>query len=108
MKIYLDAEYKCYTEAGEGRTEIETTVFDNICPKLINCYRFVPSGHAWTSGYGKTFEGEMLTVWDASVDVVRLQMEYDIEKLQNENGSLQQSMAEKDKALTVLGVDINA
>lgn len=107
MKIYIDKDYKCYTEAGEGLTEIETDVFDHICPDLIPYYRYVPSGHTWTREDGKTFEGEMLTVWDASVDVVRFQMEYDMNLLQSENEALKNNAKEKDEALTVLGVKVN-
>ena len=107
MKIYLDSEYKCYTEAGEGLTEIETDVFDYICPDLIPCYRFVPSGHSWTREDGKTFEGEMLTIWDSSADVVKFQMEYDMNLLQSENEALKNSAKEKDEALALLGVEVN-
>ena len=63
MKIYLDSEFRCYAEAAEGRTAVETEVFDGKCRTLIEGYRFVPSGETWTRSDGTVFHGEMVAPW---------------------------------------------
>lgn len=63
MTIYIDADYKCYTESAEGRTAVETDFFDGKCKAYIEGYRFVPNGAEWTRSDGHVFRGEMVTPW---------------------------------------------
>lgn len=58
MKIvYLDSEYMCHLEDGDGRTEAETDVFDDIVDEAIPYYRYIPIGHEWTDEYGRVRHG---------------------------------------------------
>ena len=66
MIIYIDADYKCHTEAGEDRTEVETQFFDNKCKVFIEGYRFLPSGERWTREDGEIFEGMSVFPWKDS------------------------------------------
>lgn len=59
MIVYIDDDFKCFTEPTEGLIEIESSFFDNKCKALIECYRFIPDGQTWIRGDGAVFEGEM-------------------------------------------------
>lgn len=61
--IYLDADFQCHLEAGEGRTAVETEAFDGKCDAFLEGYRFVPSGSLWTREDGEVFAGEMVSPW---------------------------------------------
>lgn len=41
--IYIDSNYICHAENAEGRTPIETDVFDNISDIALECYKFIPA-----------------------------------------------------------------
>lgn len=85
MKIYIDADYKCYTKAGEGLTEVETTAFDGKCTTFIEGYRFVPRGKAWIRSDGKVFNGEMVSPYKPLEPLLKAQTEYELEESQQEN-----------------------
>lgn len=70
MKIYIDSDYKCYTENADDRREVETDFFDGKCRRFIEGYRFVPTGEQWTREDGVIFYGEMITCWK-SYEVLR-------------------------------------
>ena len=59
MVVYIDDDFKCFTESTEGLIEIESSFFDNKCKTLIECYRFIPDGQEWIRKDGMVFEGEM-------------------------------------------------
>lgn len=63
MTIYIDADFKCHTEAAEGRIAVETSAFNGKCKMYIEGYRFVPAGSEWTREDGVVFKGEMVTPW---------------------------------------------
>lgn len=63
MFIYLDSEYKCYTNNAPGRLEVETDFFDGKCKNFIEGYRFVPEGKTWTRADGEKFVGVMVSPW---------------------------------------------
>ena len=63
MKVYIDNEYKCYTEPGDGRKAVDAVGFDGKCKTFIEGYRFVPSGEVWTREDGVKFTGEMIAPW---------------------------------------------
>jgi hypothetical protein len=63
MTIYIDKDYKCYTQALDGLVAIETNFFDGKCNEFIEGYRFIPSGESWVRGDGVVFHGEMISPW---------------------------------------------
>lgn len=94
MKIYIDSEFKCYTEAAEGRTEVETAIFDGKCKEYIEGFRFIPSGSLWTRWDNITFEGEVSFPWKDFQELERAQFLY-----------VQEKLADAEAALKLLGVE---
>lgn len=41
MIIYLDKEDHVYTSSADGRTAVETTVFDGMPVRAIECYKYI-------------------------------------------------------------------
>ena len=41
--IYIDSNFICHAENAEGRTPIETNVFDNVSDIALECYKFIPA-----------------------------------------------------------------
>lgn len=41
--IYIDSDYLCHAENAEGRTQIETDIFDNVSDVALECYKFIPA-----------------------------------------------------------------
>ena len=52
MTIYIDSEYKCYTEPADGFTAVETDFFNDKCKTFTEGYRFVPAGCEWKRVHG--------------------------------------------------------
>lgn len=77
MKIYIDSDYKCYTENAEGRIEIETDFFNGKCRRFIEGYRFVPAGSKWTRNDGIVFDGEMIACWKSYEALKEIQDAYE-------------------------------
>ena len=98
MKIYIDSEYKCYTESAEGRTAVETDAFNGKCKTFIEGYRFIPSGETWTREDGVVFSGEMVAPWKDYAGLAAAQAGYE------EAAAELHDMRE---ALNLLGVDAN-
>lgn len=97
MKIYLDSEFRCYAEAAEGRTEVETEIFDGKCKALIEGYRYIPAGETWTREDGVVFAGEMVAPWKDYAGLAAAQAGYEealveIQTLQNENQDMQSAL----------------
>lgn len=61
MTIFIDANFKCYTTAAEGRRTFEIPFFNGKCTAFVEGYRFVPDGEIWTRPDGMVFAGEMLS-----------------------------------------------
>lgn len=80
MTIYLDSDYKCHTESGEGLIACDCEFFDGKCVEFIEGYRYVPSGSAWTRADGVVFYGEMIAPWK---DVEPLLLKQQIYELTN-------------------------
>ena len=78
MIIYIDEEFKCYTEDGSGRTKVESSFFDNKCQEFIEGYRFVPNGSTWTRGDGKEFRGEMISPFKDLTSLIMAQLDYEM------------------------------
>lgn len=60
--VYLDADFRCYSEAGEGRREVETDAFIGMTPSEIERFRYVPEGETWTRADGSVFRGVMVSL----------------------------------------------
>ena len=95
MTIYIDRDFKCYTESAAGRTAVETDVFDGKCRQYIEGYRFVPSGESWTREDGQVFRGEMIAPWRDYSLLAEFQAIYEEEQVKQ---------ADMAAALEILGV----
>ena len=93
MTIYIDRDFKCYTESAAGRTAVETDAFDGKCRQYIEGYRFVPSGQIWTREDGQVFRGEMIAPWRDYAILAEFQAIYEEE---------QAKQAEAQEALNIL------
>lgn len=81
MTIYIDSDYKCHTEPGEGLTEVKTNFFDEgMIPAYIEGYRFVPKGKTWVREDGVEFTGEMVTPWQDWQELDKLQAAHEREQ----------------------------
>lgn len=80
MTIYIDADFKCHTVAGDGLTAVETTAFDGKCAAFIEGYRFVPDGSTWVREDGTVFSGEMVAPWKPWEELDAVQREYEREQ----------------------------
>lgn len=96
MKIYIDDEFKCHTQAADGLTAVETDFFDGMCAAYIEGYRFVPAGETWTAADGTSFRGEMITPWKPLTELDAAQRAYERERaaaLEAQNDELVEAMA---------------
>lgn len=57
--IYLDADFCCHAEPGDGLTPYVTDFFYEREEEIPN-YRIVPAGAEWTRSDGVVFYGEMI------------------------------------------------
>lgn len=80
MTIYIDRDFKCYTESAAGRTAVETDAFAGKCRQYIEGYRFVPSGQIWTREDGQVFRGEMIAPWRDYAVLAEFQALYEEEQ----------------------------
>lgn len=96
MKIYIDDEFKCHTQAADGLTAVETDFFDGMCAAYIEGYRFVPAGETWTAADGTSFRGEMISPWKPWAELDATQRAYERERaaaLETQNTELVEAMA---------------
>jgi len=93
--VYIDSDYKCHPEGGEGLTAVETDFFDGKCDTVVKGYRFVPAGESWTREDGTVFSGEMIAPWGRYPEMEAAQREYE-----------RQLLSEYAEALKVLGVEV--
>ena len=96
MKIYIDDEFKCHTQAADGLTAVETDFFDGMCAAYIEGYRFVPAGEIWMAADGTVYSGEMITPWKPWAELDTAQRAYERERaaaLEAQNDELVEAMA---------------
>lgn len=96
MMIYIDSEFKCFTEPTEGRTGYDVPFFGGKCRAFIEGYCYIPEGAEWTQSDGAVLYGEMIFPWRDSSFLCELQAQYE------EMLAQQQDMA---KALEILEVN---
>lgn len=104
MKIYIDDEFKCRTQAADGLTAVETDFFDGMCAAYIEGYRFVPAGEIWTAADGTVYSGEMITPWKPWAELDAAQRAYEREratKLEAQNAEYEAALSEIETALGV-------
>ena len=77
MIVYVDKNYKCFTESAEGRTAVESSFFDGKCAAFIEGYRYIPAGESWTNENGVTFLGEMVAPWMPYAELKTVQTAYE-------------------------------
>lgn len=87
--IYIDSEYMCHLENADGRTEVQTDVFDGVVDGAIPYYRYIPDGAEWTNGKGRVFHGLFIQATDSKM----------IDRI-----TTQSIIGDMQSALTVLGV----
>lgn len=88
--IYIDSDFMCHLENAEGRTEVETDVFDGIVDAAIPYYRYIPQGEEWTDSKGRVLHGLFIQATDSNAIDRIVQAAY-INDMQN--------------ALSILGVE---
>lgn len=89
MTIYIDTDFKCHAEAGEGRTAVETDFFEGKCTEFISGYRLVPAGETWTREDGVEFAGEMVCPWRDYNELDVAQREYERQQLEGMKAALE-------------------
>lgn len=104
MTIYIDKDFRCFAELGEGMEAVETGFFDGKAPGYIEGYRFIPAGHSWTGEDGTVYLGEAafpVTDWEA---LDKIQREYEREQipaLTTQNAEYEAALSEIEEALGV-------
>nr|DAI27773.1 MAG TPA: hypothetical protein [Caudoviricetes sp.] len=96
MKIYIDDEFKCHTQAADDRTAVETDFFDGMCSAYIEGYRYIPTGKVWKAIDGTVYPGEMITPWKPWAELDAAQRAYEREQVQSlkaQNAELLDAMA---------------
>ena len=104
MKIYIDDEFKCHTQAADDRTAVETDFFDGMCAAYIEGYRFVPDGEIWTAADGTAFRGEMIAPWKPWAELDEAQREFERQRaaaLEAQNAEYEAALSEIETALGV-------
>ena len=81
MTVYIDNDYKCYTEPADGLTAVETSFFDGKCMTFIEGYRYIPEGCEWKRKDGVVFTGEMASPWEDYSVLAAAQAWYEIEDM---------------------------
>ena len=64
--IYIDSNFMCHLENAQGRTPIETDVFDGTVDGAIPYYRYIPQGEEWTDSKGRVLHGLFIQATDSN------------------------------------------
>ena len=80
--IYLDENYMCHLENAEGRTAVETDVFDGSVDGAIPYYRYIPQGQTWTDTRGREYHGLFIQATDSDA-IDRITQQAYIADMQN-------------------------
>lgn len=79
MTIYLDKENHVYTTAAEGRVAAETTAFDGMPTRAIECYKY--------------FNNNGAEFVQAFIPAAEIANQYTIGELEGQNAELVDAMA---------------
>lgn len=77
MTIFVDRNYKCYTQDGDGRTAHEVPFFDGKCREFVEGYFYIPQGETLEMEDGVVLNGEMISVWRDSSVLDAFQRQYE-------------------------------
>ena len=102
MTIYIDKDYLCHAEPGEGLEAVQTDFFDGKAPGYIEGYRFIPAGHSWTGEDGTVYRGEAafpVTDWEALDKIQRVYEREQIPALMAKNDEYEAALSEIEEAL---------
>lgn len=115
MKIYIDSDFKCHTQPGEGLREFETKFFSNVPDAYVEGYRYIPYGETWVRkepiynmdhevvGESETeFMGEMLAPWKPWEELDKILREFE----QTQNRELNAQNAELLDAMAAMVDDV--
>ena len=56
----------CHLENAQGRTAVETDVFDGVVNDAIPYYRYIPQGESYTDKKGRTLHGLFIQATDSA------------------------------------------
>ena len=104
MTIYIDKDYLCHAEPGEGLEAVQTVFFDGKAPGYIEGYRFIPAGHSWTGEDGTVYLGEAafpVTDWETLDKIQRAYEREQYETLTAQNAEYEAALSEIETALGV-------
>ena len=104
MTIYIDKDFRCFAEPGEGLEAVQTDFFDGKAPGYIEGYRFIPAGHGWTGEDGTLYLGEAafpVTDWEALDKIQRVYEREQIPALTAQNDEYEAALSEIEEALGV-------
>ena len=104
MTIYIDKDFRCFAEPGEGMEAVQTGFFDGKAPGYIEGYRFIPAGRSWTSEDGTVYLGEAafpVTDWEALDKIQRVYEREQHEALTAQNAEYEAALSEIETALGV-------
>ena len=104
MTIYIDKDFRCFAEPGEGMEALETGFFDGKAPGYIEGYRFIPAGHSWTGEDGTVYRGEAAFPWTDWETLDKIQRVYEREQipaLTAQNDEYEAALSEIEEALGV-------
>lgn len=93
--IYLNSDFLCHTKNDGTMREIQTDVFDRLCDKAIECYRFIPAGQEWTRSDGQVFHGPFIQPHKPTEIIDGIQRQYEADMA---------AAADMQAALDILGV----
>ena len=96
MLIYIDTDCKCHVADNGNLKAFEVPFFDGKCAAVIEGYRYVPAGEAWTRSDGVVFEGEMIAPFVDSRILKAYQKQYE---------AMLPELEDADAALEELGVE---
>ena len=104
MTIYIDKDYLCHAEPGEGLEAVQTDFFDGKAPGYIEGYRFIPTGEHWTAEDGTVYRGEAafpVTDWETLDKIQRAYEREQYETLTAQNAEYEAALSEIETALGV-------
>ena len=104
MTIYIDKDFRCFAEPGEGMEAVETGFFDGKAPGYIEGYRFIPAGHSWTGEDGTVYRGDAAFPWTDWETLDKIQRVYEREQipaLTAQNDEYEAALSEIEEALGV-------
>ena len=87
MTIYLDKENHVHTSSADGRTAIETTVFDGMPVRAIECYKYIKKNNV-----------EFVQAFVSASEVAN---QYTIGELEGQNAEYEAALSEIETALGV-------